>query len=143
MEYLQLGFCMILIQQLISSAQGNCDQSEYGGPLKCCSGKDSKCFVKVQSKRTKGQSNTICYCDPYCKFTNDCCEDYDKAHKLCKSKSYIVSSSTCCIYGLNDPNIFTSLFYFFMRNILSLNGLDRMWRSHQTSAFLIHLSPLI
>lgn len=85
MEYLQLCFCIVLVQQYISSALGMCDQRRFGGDLKCCDGKDSKCFVKVQSVRTKGQTNTICYCDSYCKFTNDCCEDYDTAQRLCRN----------------------------------------------------------
>jgi len=85
MEYLELGFCIILIQQLMSCAHGMCDQREFGGELKCCNGKDSNCFVKMQTSRTMGQANTICYCDSYCKYTGDCCKDYEKAQKRCRN----------------------------------------------------------
>lgn len=93
MEYVQIGLCLVLIQQQILSIVGMCDQTKMGGELKCCKGKDSKCFVKVQSRRSLGQTNTICYCDSYCKFTNDCCEDYDKIQKLCNnSRDCVVSN---------------------------------------------------
>jgi len=59
-----------------------CDQRP-NGELKCCNDKDSNCFVKVHKNRTRGQTNTICYCDRYCKFTNDCCEDVDEVLELC------------------------------------------------------------
>ena len=79
---------VILINFLnISLCDSMCDQRPFGGEMKCCDGKDSSCFVKVHSTRGPGQSNRICYCDSYCKFTQDCCDDYDKIHDFCKGKS--------------------------------------------------------
>jgi len=85
MEYFQLGVLLLLLQQQVLLCLGMCDQRKMGGDLRCCKGKDSKCFVKVQRRRSKGQRNTICYCDSYCKFTKDCCEDYDTVQRLCNN----------------------------------------------------------
>ena len=63
-----------------------CDQRPFGGKLMCCSGKDSKCFTKVDTKWKHGQSNDVCYCDSHCKFTKDCCPDYEKVKRLCNSR---------------------------------------------------------
>lgn len=85
MEYFQIGLCLLVLQQHILSCLGLCDQRTFGGDLKCCRGKDSKCFVKVQNTRKSGQPNTICYCDSYCEYTKDCCEDYKEVQKLCNN----------------------------------------------------------
>ena len=63
-----------------------CDQRPFGGKLMCCSGKDSKCFTKVDTKWKHGQSKDVCYCDSHCKFTKDCCPDYEKVKRLCNSR---------------------------------------------------------
>lgn len=47
----------------------------------------TNCFVRVNTDRKRGIDNKICYCDDYCKFTNDCCEDAGKARKTCLSKA--------------------------------------------------------
>jgi len=81
----------IFLQYYLNFCHGMCDQRPHGD-LKCCDDKDSACFVKVNSNRTRGQTNVICYCDRYCKFTKDCCEDIDKVLTLCnRPRDCIVS----------------------------------------------------
>lgn len=87
MATLRIKFVLfLLVQCYIGFCSGMCDQRQFGGKMKCCTGKDSKCFVKTHSDRTRGQANTICYCDEYCKFTKDCCTDIDKIRRHCRSK---------------------------------------------------------
>lgn len=83
----------------ISFCDSMCDQRPFGGEMKCCDGKDSSCFVKVHNTRGPGQSNRICYCDSYCKFTQDCCDDYEKIHDFCKGKS--ITNFFQCTNNLN------------------------------------------
>ena len=80
-----------------------CDRRKFGGELKCCTKKDSTCFVKVSNNRTRGQTNTICYCDSYCKFTNDCCKDQEKALRICRNQGE-------CNH---DNTTFLTVFYYF------------------------------
>lgn len=75
----------MVLQQNILSCLGLCDQRQFGGELKCCRGKDPECYVKVKNTRQKGTTPSICYCDSYCLFTEDCCEDYPKAVQLCSN----------------------------------------------------------
>jgi len=81
-RFVLLSFTFIAVW--ISFCYGMCDQRSIGGKLNCCYGKNSNCFVKIQSKRGRGQTNQICYCDSYCKFTKDCCEDFEQTQRSCK-----------------------------------------------------------
>ncbi|XP_066918518.1 LOW QUALITY PROTEIN: somatomedin-B and thrombospondin type-1 domain-containing protein-like [Clytia hemisphaerica] len=87
MVSLKLLFTVALLQIVIEMCHGMCDQRPFGGKLKCCTKKDSNCFVKVNNSRRRGNQNTICYCDDYCKFTNDCCSDVSKVKSLCRRQA--------------------------------------------------------
>ena len=104
----QVIISLLCVQCYIILCLGMCDQRKFGGSLKCCDKKDSKCFVKVYSNRTRGLPNKICYCDSYCKFTDDCCEDQKKVEKLCYKQ------------GMYDhdkfPYLFCLIIYFKGRN---------------------------
>ena len=90
MASLKLLFTLALLQIVIEICHGMCDQRPFGGKLKCCTKKDSNCFVKVNNSRRRGNQNTICYCDDYCKFTNDCCSNVSKVKSLCRRREYMV-----------------------------------------------------
>ncbi|XP_047141687.1 somatomedin-B and thrombospondin type-1 domain-containing protein [Hydra vulgaris] len=75
---------LVFLASFITICQSMCDQRPYGGKMMCCTGKDAQCFVKMENNRTPGRTNAICYCDSHCKFTDDCCQDYDKIQKLCQ-----------------------------------------------------------
>lgn len=76
-------FCsLVVLAYFITFCYGLCDQRPFGGELKCCGPKDSSCYVQLQPNHGH-QDDRICYCDSYCKFTNDCCEDSEKVQKLC------------------------------------------------------------
>lgn len=86
MVSLKLLFTVALLQVLYDTCHGLCDQRRFGGKLKCCTAKDSDCFVRVNNSRRRGKSNTICYCDDYCRFTNDCCQDVHRVKSLCRKR---------------------------------------------------------
>jgi len=79
------GTVILLALYNINFSHGLCDQRQYGGELKCCNKQDSNCYVKVQKTRSRGQTNSICYCDNHCSLTNDCCDDIEQAQELCKA----------------------------------------------------------
>lgn len=86
------GTAILLALYNINFSHGLCDQRQYGGELKCCNKQDSNCYVKVQKTRSRGQTNSICYCDNHCSFTNDCCDDIEEALELCKGKCEFIIS---------------------------------------------------
>jgi len=92
MVALKLLVSLVLLQVIVDVCHGMCDQRRFGGKLKCCASKDSNCFVKVNSNRKRGNKNTICYCDDYCKFTKDCCEDADRVKSMCRKSRSILKS---------------------------------------------------
>ena len=56
-----------------------------GSPERCCTGRDSSCFVNSGDGSVGGSSyfgNSIishpCYCDEGCLETGDCCSDYEE-----------------------------------------------------------------
>lgn len=88
MVSLKLLLTLAVLQSVcVTVCQGMCDQRKFGGKLKCCTSKDSDCFVRVNNARRRGGSNTICYCDDYCRFTNDCCADVGLVKSLCRKQA--------------------------------------------------------
>lgn len=88
MASFKLILSIVLLQCFYQYIHGQCDQRRFGGELKCCNGKkDADCFVRMNVDRSRKNHNKICYCDDYCKFTNDCCDDVAKARKSCRSKA--------------------------------------------------------
>jgi len=85
MVSLQICGLLVSLQYLMVFVQSKCDQRPFGGQLKCCPGKDQKCFVKTREESNSVEGGRrICYCDEHCKYSRDCCSDYLDIEKQCR-----------------------------------------------------------
>ncbi|XP_031571907.1 somatomedin-B and thrombospondin type-1 domain-containing protein-like [Actinia tenebrosa] len=79
--------CSLAIGTLVS---GQCDQRQRGGPLICCSGRNSTCAAERYENDEKDQPaelrRKVCFCDAFCEPAGDCCPDFERVKEECKIK---------------------------------------------------------
>lgn len=114
-------FCDILILSLIivfcdkiKFAIAKVSDGRCGAPERCCTGRDSSCFVNSGDNSLDDNGlisfdNSIsepCYCDEGCLETGDCCSDYEA---ICTFEGniwpYFISSMIRLSFVIWESNI--------------------------------------